>query len=229
MPKYTAILVGLALLALPGAGRAHCDGLDGPVVSSARAALDGGDVKLVLKWVKEGRHEREVRAAFQKAVEARKRSPAGREASDRRFFETVVRVHRAGEGAKFAGLKPAGYDFGPAIRAADEAVASGSGEHVEHLLVEAIAAGLRQRLAAVRARTTAPDDVAGGREWVAAYVDYVHYVEGLSTAAKGAAHHEQGHAAAGHASEHGPAAHAKAQAPAPAATGGHAHAQPHAH
>ena len=42
----------------------------------------------------------------------------------------LVRVHRAGEGAPFTGLKPAGRDLGPAIPAADEAVRVGSVEPV---------------------------------------------------------------------------------------------------
>ena len=35
------------------------------------------------------------------------------------------------------------------------------------------------------------DSVEAGREFVAAYVEYVHYVEGLHQAAQGAGHHHE--------------------------------------
>jgi hypothetical protein len=36
------------------AAGAHCDGMDGPVVQSARRALEAKDVNLVLTWVEPG-------------------------------------------------------------------------------------------------------------------------------------------------------------------------------
>ena len=45
-------------------------------------------------------------------------SAEARELADRYFFETLVRIHRAGEGAPYTGLKPAGRDLGPAVPAA---------------------------------------------------------------------------------------------------------------
>ena len=43
----------------------------------------------------------------------------GKELSDQFFIKTLVRVHRAGEGAPYTGIRPAGTDLGPAIPAAD--------------------------------------------------------------------------------------------------------------
>jgi hypothetical protein len=198
-----AALVSL-LLAAPVRARAHCDTLDGPVVESARRALDGGKLAPVLAWVKPA-DEAEIRAAFQHAVAVRKLGPEARALADRWFFETVVRVHRAGEGAPFTGLKPAGQDLGPAIPAADRAIASGSPEKVEELLVEAVRDGLRIRFAAVKARTPPADDVAAGRAWVEAYVPYMHWVEGVYAAAHGEA---GGHAEHAEHAEAVPAGHA---------------------
>jgi hypothetical protein len=111
------------------------------------------------------------------------------------FFETLVRVHRAGEGAPFTGLKPAGRDLGPAIPAADRALLDGSIDKVIGLLVDAIDRGVRRSFdAAFSRKTFAPDDVAAGREFVAAYVPYIHYVERLWRDATGVAH--------GHSHEH---------------------------
>ena len=41
-------LASAALLLAPTAALAHCDGLDGPVVTAARKALESGNVNLVL-------------------------------------------------------------------------------------------------------------------------------------------------------------------------------------
>jgi hypothetical protein len=172
-----------AVLAASGSALAHCDSLDGPVVQAARRALEEGDVNLVLIWVRP-EDEAEIRRSFEQTVSLRSMGPEVKEMADRHFFETLVRVHRAGEGAPFTGLKPAGRDLGPAIPAADRALESGEIGPVIDLLLEATRHGIRERFE--RARTTArneTDGVAEGREHVAAYVDFVHYVEGLYEAA----------------------------------------------
>jgi len=194
---FFGIVTG-ALLAAPATARAHCDTLDGPVVKTARVALETGKVAPVLAWVKPG-DEAEVKAAFEKTRTARKLGPEARAVADTWFLETLVRVHRAGEGAPYTGLKPAGLDLGPAVPAADAAVTAGSPQGVEKLLVGAIHQGLHERFARLKAQKPPGDDVAAGRAWVEAYVPYVHYVEGVYQAAagKGSAHPEpagEGHA-----------------------------------
>ena len=92
----------------------HCDSMDGPVVTAAREALDKEDVKLVLPYVTASASA-DVRLAFDKVLRARKAGPDAREVADLYFYETVVRLHRAGEGAPYTGLKPAGLDVGPVI------------------------------------------------------------------------------------------------------------------
>jgi Family of unknown function (DUF6448) len=92
----------------------HCDSLDGPVVTAARRALDAGNVDVVLPFVPE-QGEAEVKDVFQSTLQGRQLDDETREVADRLFFETVVRVHRAGEGAPYTGLKPAGLSFGPVI------------------------------------------------------------------------------------------------------------------
>lgn len=192
------IVVVAALLSLtPLVARAHCDTLDGPVVKTALVALDRNEIEPVLAWVKPA-HEKEIRAAFRKAVEARTKSPGSHEGSDHRFLETLVRVHRAGEGAPFKGLKPAGDGVGAAVRAADAAVKSQDVTEVGDVLASSIRSGLRDRFTRLSAMQPPGHDVAAGRAWVEAYVEYVHYVEGLELLArKGAGDHgSAGHAAA---------------------------------
>ena len=177
----------MCLLATPPVW-GHCDTLDGPVVLSAREALDAGDVTLVLKWVKK-EHASEIRDAFGKTVAVRVKGPAERELADMYFFETLVRIHRAGEGAPYNGLKPAGADLGPAIPAADKAIESGNIEPVLKLLTDKIQEGVQERFKHVIAKKNfKKDDVAAGREFVEAYVTFMHYVEGVYAAAQKPAH-----------------------------------------
>jgi hypothetical protein len=186
MPKLIAAVVLFSLAGLPASARAHCDTLDGPVVKTARTALESGQVNPVLAWVRP-QDEAEVKAAFARARAVRKLGKEARELADTSFFETVVRVHRAGEGAPYTGLQPAGQDLGPAVPAADQAIARRSPEEVEKLLVEAVRHGLHRRFAEVAARAQPAEDVAAGRAWVEAYVPYVHWVEGVYQAASGGA------------------------------------------
>ena len=187
MLKQIATLAISLLLLSPATARAHCDTLDGPVVQTARKALETGKVNPVLAWVRP-QDEAEIKAAFARAIAVRKGSPEARQLADTWFFETLVRVHRAGEGAPFTGLKPAGQELGPAVPAADQAIAKGSPEAVEKLLADAVKSGLHERFARVKEQKAPADDVAAGRAWVQAYVPYVHYVEGVYDAAQGKMH-----------------------------------------
>ncbi len=187
-----AALIGLLALIVPQPAFAHCDTLDGPVVLDAKAALEKGDVTPVLKWVKKD-NEKEIRKVFSHTLAVRKLNPEARELADHYFFETLVRVHRAGEGAPFTGLKPAGAELNPGVHAADGALDSGSVDAAVKLVNDEVAKGIRARFAKVKeAHKHMNDSVEAGREYVEAYVEYVHYVEGLFEKAVGqAAHHDQ--------------------------------------
>jgi hypothetical protein len=174
-----------------GSARAHCDTLDGPVIQDAHVALEKGDVTPVLKWVRE-KEEAKIRASFKEAAAAAKKGPKAKEAAEHRFFTSLVKIHRAGEGAPFTGLKPAG-SVEPAVAAADKALEAGSFDELVKLVTDAVSAGIRERYDRVaEARKHKDENVAAGREYVAAYVEYTHYVERLHQDAEGhGAHHGQ--------------------------------------
>ena len=184
------LLCGLALAAIligPTQALAHCDGLDGPVVKAAQTALESGDPNRVLIWVQK-KDETEIKAAFQKTLAVRKLSSEAKALADNYFFETLVRVHRAGEGAPYTGLKPAGRDLGPAIPAADKALASGSVKSLAKILVHAVQGGLEEHFKEVIAKKKfKKDDVEAGRGYVNSYVEFIHYVERLYEAARNSA------------------------------------------
>jgi hypothetical protein len=163
----------------------HCDGTDGPVVQAAQRALAKGDVNLVLSWV-QATDEAEIRKVFAKTVAVRKLNPKARELADLSFFETLVRIHRAGEGAPYTGLKPAGRDLGPAIPATDQAIETGAVEPLVKLITNESANGIRERFQKViAAKKFSAEDVKAGRGYVKAYVEFVHYVEGLHESVQG--------------------------------------------
>jgi len=183
----SVVALGLTFLA-PGNVLAHCDSLDGPVVKAAQKALDTRDLSYVLIWVQRG-DEPEIRAAFEKTLTVRALSPQGKELADRYFFETVVRVHRTGEGASYTGIKPAGRDLGPAIPTADKALDEGSLDPVVTLLTKTVETGLREQFEEViAAKDFTPGDVSAGREYIKTYVAFIHYVERLYEAMTAPAH-----------------------------------------
>lgn len=181
-PLRATLIAAMVLFIISSPAAAHCDGMDGPVVKAARKALETRDANLVLIWVQK-KDEAEVRRVFQATLAVRNLSPEAKELADRYLFETLVRLHRAGEGAPYTGLKPAGRDLGPAIPAADRALEEGSMEQVKALLTDAMQKGLREHYEkALTKKHFRAEDLAAGREYVEAYVEFVHYVERIHEA-----------------------------------------------
>lgn len=174
----------------------HCDSMDGPVVTAARQALDAGDVRLVLPYVpKDG--EPEVVQAFERALPLHTEINGAKQVADLYFFETVVRVHRAGEGAPFTGLKPAGLDVGPVIPVAERAVETESPDELEQLLVNIVRTEVRKRFDhMVHLKKHAHHDVDAARAYVEAMLGLQVYSHQLYLRAIAEAHegvHEHRH------------------------------------
>jgi len=178
---------------------AHCDTMSGPGIKDAQQALETKNVDQVLKWV-EQKDEPGIRQAFERTLVVRKLSEQARELADMYFFETLVRIHRAGEGAPYTGIKPAGSEVEPGIEAADKAVESGSVDELMADVSAQIAGGIRERFRAVmEKRGHSSDSVEAGREYVKAYITFIHYVENLHLAIVGqGAHGEEPTPAASH-------------------------------
>jgi hypothetical protein len=194
-PKKQTIIaaifaVFIVFLLMAGNVYAHCDTLDGPVVAAARKALTSGDVTPVLKWVADD-DEQMIRSAFQKTLEVRQLGTQARDLADMYFFETLVRIHRAGEGAPYTGLK-LGTNIDPAVALADKALESSSVDKLVNILSDATAKGIRERFhRALKAKKHADESVAAGRKFVESYVIFTHYVEGLHSMIKGASEHHE--------------------------------------
>jgi hypothetical protein len=184
-----AVLWALAVVLLTPVGAwAHCDSLEGPVVQDARLALEQGVPTPVLKWVKK-EHEAGIRDAFKLTMAVRTKGEDAKALADRYFFETLVRVHRAGEGEAFTGLKPAS-SVDPGIAAADRALQSGTAKDLARHMSVAVGEGIQKRFAlALERRKHVAESVAAGRDYVEAYVDYIHFMESINRlASQGAPH-----------------------------------------
>ncbi|HLE33272.1 MAG TPA: DUF6448 family protein [Bacteroidota bacterium] len=185
MKQHLTVTAFLLLMLVPNNMMfGHCDTMNGPVVTAARKALEKGDVNLVLIWVQKA-DESEIKEAFQKALAVRKLGGEAKALADKYFFETVVRVHRAGEGVGFMGLKADDTEVHPGIEAADQALEKGSVEELVHHATSAVEQGIhRQFVHALEMKKAMNGDVEAGREFVKAYVRFIHYAERVFESAK---------------------------------------------
>lgn len=174
----------------------HCDTRDGPVVKAAKKALETGNLNYVLIWIPET-SERELREAFGRTLRARKAGKDAQDVADDWFFETAIRLHRAGEGAPYTGMKPAGLSEGPVVPRAEKAIGTGDPKDTIDFIVNAIEEDLEHRFRWVMDKKNyAIDDVAAGREYIEGFIGWVVYSHHLYQQVKGGGHHtgQHGHA-----------------------------------
>jgi uncharacterized protein DUF6448 len=188
-------LIGMPFLAaslLLGAQVAysHCDSVDGPVAKAVEKALNTGNLYPVLAYAP-ATAESELRTSFDQARSVRAMGSEARALADRSFLETAIRLHRAGEGASFTGIKPAGIDYGPAIPAAERAVETGDLSTLKAVLIEEIEHALHERLAHVREAQSATreprsaGEVADARKRVSAELGFITFAETVHQAIGG--------------------------------------------
>ncbi len=153
----------------------HCDTRDGPVVKAAKRALETANLNYVLIWVPE-ESEQEMKEIFGKTVRARKNGKAAQEVADDWFFENAIRLHRAGEGAPYTGMKPAGLSEGPVVPRAEKAIESGDPQETIDFILGTVEDELNHRFRTVIERKQYdPNDVKAGREYIAAFIGWVVY------------------------------------------------------
>lgn len=196
MPKVVgSLLMSLAIIAIvPTFASAHCDTMDGPVIGDAQKAIAENNLNYALKWVFP-ESEQELKDVFELTMKVRGQSPEVQELADKYFFENFVRIHRAGEGAPYTGVKPHGTPIEEAVAAADKSIEIGDLSPLENLVPEEKKAELQERFEKVLATKDFDiNDVEAGREYIEAYVQFFHFAEGEEGHAEGEAHGEEGHA-----------------------------------
>lgn len=173
------IFIVVMFLLISNNSFAHCDSMEGPVVKASQKALETGNINYVLIWVKDS-DEKEIKEIFDQVNKVRILTPVARELADMYFYETIVRVHRNGEGVGYTGLKPVGYKPEAGIDAADIAIEKNSVDDIlQHLDSSKHEEVLNYFSDLQSKRNYNVNDLTAGREYVAAYVHFIHYVEGL--------------------------------------------------
>ncbi len=194
---FTSIIVGsvvlaaLAVLFAPRSARAHCDTMDGPTAKDGKKALETKNLNYAKRWIAED-YEDELEEAFALALKVRSLGDDARKLADRYFLENLVRLHRAGEGAPFTGLKPEGVPIDAKVAAADKSIEVGNIGPLEGMVTREELGELRELLAkALELKDFDVDDVEAGRAYIAAYVDFFKFAEGEEHHHE--AEHEHGH------------------------------------
>lgn len=178
--RFAAMLyLALIIFVFTNSTSAHCDSMEGPVVKASQKALETGNINYVLVWV-QAKDEKEIREMFDKVNKVRSLGPEAKELADMYFFETVVRIHRMGEGEPYTGLKPVGYHPAEGIEAADIAIEKNSIENILTHLDKKYHSKVKDLFDNLQSKKNYDvNDVKAGREYVEAYVHFIHYVEGL--------------------------------------------------
>lgn len=151
--------------------KGHCDTMNGPVVAAARNALRDGNLTPVLVWVRADDEpvSNKYLSAISRALPPCLRASITCAKTSRTTAETEVE---------------------PGIAAADAAVVSGD---IGNLAVETtrkVDANLcRQFARVIELKKYSGESVGAGRAYVAAYVEFIHYVEEIHQAS-GAEHRQ---------------------------------------
>ncbi len=155
----------------------HCDTMDGPVVKAAKMALRTKNINYVLIWVHE-KEEAEIRSAFTKVSKVRLMGGDARDLADKYFFETVVRLHRAGEGEPYTGLKPSGTEDMALFAEIDKAIDKNSISALTARFPSDERNAIEEQFRDVIVKKKfGINDVAAGRRFVESYVTFLHFVE----------------------------------------------------
>jgi len=172
------LFVFFMMILSTNAAFAHCDTMEGPLIGDAKKAISKNNVNIVLKWIQKA-NEAEIKDAFIQTMKVRVLSLDAEKLADKSFFETLVRIHRAGEGVPFTGVKPIGSPIDPKIAAADKAIAAGNLSPLNGLIPEKNRSELTERFNKVmQLKNFNVNDVKAGREYIEAYVQFFKFAEG---------------------------------------------------
>lgn len=180
MRRHILLVTVLFTIGFVTAACAMCDSMDGPVAVDAIRALDNKNVNVALKWVSP-EYEKEARLAFGWAMSARMEGAQSKELANLYFIENLIRLHRQSEGKPYTGVKPAGSWSSQVAKSATKALEEGTPEELISALRKKISISLRDSFSdAYEKRAHQDDGLEEGREYVAAFLSYVGYVEHLN-------------------------------------------------
>ena len=176
--RLISIFIVLLLILSTNVTFAHCDTMDGPLIKDARLAIAQNNINYALKWVS-SKNEAEIKDAFKLMMKVRETGPEGKELAEKYFFETLVRIHRTGEGMPYTGIKPSGTPIDEKIMAADKSIESGNLSPLKDIISKEKLAELTMRFNKVMSlKNFDVNNVEAGREYIEAYVLFFKFAEG---------------------------------------------------
>lgn len=175
---FALILIIIIAIHKPIRASAHCDTMDGPTVKDGMKALETGNINHAYKWI-DPAYEAELKELFDKCRKVRAMGPDAQEVADRVFLENLVRIHRAGEGEGFTGIKPHGVPMDEKVAAADKSIETGSLAPMIGLFSQNEMHVLEEKFhTAMALKNFDLDDVSAARRFIAAYVSFFKLAEG---------------------------------------------------
>ena len=176
--RLIPIFIVLLLILSTNVTFSHCDTMDGPLIKDARLAIAQNNINYALKWVS-SKNEAEIKDAFKLMMKVRETGPEGKELAEKYFFETLVRIHRTGEGMPYTGIKPSGTPIDEKIMAADKSIESGNLSPLKDIISKEKLAELTIRFNKVMSlKNFDVNNVEAGREYIEAYVLFFKFAEG---------------------------------------------------
>jgi hypothetical protein len=158
-------------------------------VKAAKKALETGNINYILIWIPQ-ESEKELKGVFEKTLRARQAGKDAQEVADDWFFETAIRLHRAGEGAPYTGMKPAGLSEGPVVPKAEKAIETGNPKETIEFILKTVEEDLTHRFRHVMEKKKYDvNDVAAGREFIAGFIGWVVYSHHLYMSVAGGGEH----------------------------------------
>ncbi len=172
------LVTSVVFFLFPQRASAHCDSYDGPTAIDGKKALETGNINYALKWILPV-YEHEVNEIFDLSCKVRALNPNAQELADRYFLENLIRLHRAGEGEPFEGIKPSGTPIDEKVAAADKSIEIGNLSPLAGLVSREELHALEEKFQKVIAlKNYDINDLAAARKYVEAYVNFFHLAEG---------------------------------------------------
>lgn len=178
MNKLAALFLFFVLVLSTSVSFAHCDTMEGPLVLDAKKAISQNNVNIVLKWV-QAANETDIKDAFDQMMKVRVLSADAKDLAEKYFFDTLVRIHRAGEGVAFTGVKPVGTPIDEKVKAADKSIEVGNLSPLKGKVSKDDLPELTERFEKVMSlKNFDVNNVKAGREYIEAYVQFFKFAEG---------------------------------------------------
>lgn len=154
--------------------------MDGPVVLAAKKAIEHQNVNYVLIWV-DPESESELKNVFNLIMKVRGLSEEAKILSDKYFFESLIRLHRTGEGISYLGIKPSGTPIDRRILIADRCIETGDASQLHDLVPKWKYRKFKSYYDTVMIlKNYDVNNVQQGRRYVAAYVKFLHFPDDMN-------------------------------------------------